>query len=796
MNVPVQSQPKTAATGFTLVELLIAMTITLLMMAGLAKSFAVIGESIKSGRSQVTLSSKMRGISYRMRSDLRSRTCSATPPITTEEGAGYFLYYEGPLTEHTFGLFGAEPTRTLESGEVLRAGDTTDSDSDMVPDFFDPDVRSGPTYRRLAQYGDFDDYIAFTAEAPGNDWFTGKVPAYLVDDDAVDPMEPRIIRSKYAEIIVWAAPRWQVDAASNTLQLANHPSAMPLYQDDNNDLAPDEIVLHQRILLIRPDLNVPRTLPGMTSDSEVLRPLLNDTNAARVPAALESLYPIGIVNPASTATPVPAPKYGSYVVTGSDLDNRLMHSSNWLVGMTPLHHFFDLSLRRVLNPVTGDPTGYVAANSLKDLVQPHNRFAHVRYPGRYMNRGTFGGGDLATSMPLLAVGWNDFLLSWQGTADPRGASATAPSWFPTGHPSSRTRNGAGTATTADDSFCGLFNGWLLPQFELGDANPAGTSDGGHWERGYLAVADPRWDRTGEDVIAGNLLAFDVKGFDVTAPVFVTVGPDGMPGQITVDDDGSGTVDETVPFTGLSELGTVGSDDTLIQVGDLGIANLMGLSILDPSNSATFAVANPVDEQALSSRGAFVDLLYPYLGGSPLLQRTAQTGALCTPAPAGAVTAVPQVTLNYSQHLQSELSLYPIPGATITGGLNSLKRSGKLLHSDTAGNIWFFQPAYDTWTDHFEFDGFDQTQTANGEVTGGFQVGTTWVLNDTTGLNQTPRMTSSAQPALQIDTGRWVPNEPETSPPIAVPLRAVSITVRLTDSAGKEITQFTVVEPLQ
>ncbi|MEZ6089740.1 MAG: hypothetical protein R3C05_17275 [Pirellulaceae bacterium] len=32
-----------------------------------------------------------------------------------------------------------------------------------------------------SKYGDVDDYIAFTAEAPGDSWFTGKVPAFYVD---------------------------------------------------------------------------------------------------------------------------------------------------------------------------------------------------------------------------------------------------------------------------------------------------------------------------------------------------------------------------------------------------------------------------------------------------------------------------------------------------------------------------------------------------------------------------------------------------------------------------------------
>ena len=166
--------------GFTLVELLIAMTITLLLMAGLAKTFAMIGNSIKQGRSKVTLSSKMRGISFRLRGDLRARTIDARPPASTEAGQGYFMYYEGPLTEQTFSLYGACPERTLTDGSVVYPF----TNRDDPPATATSDARffgtnAGPTYRLHSRLGDFDDYIAFTAEAPGDDWFTGKVPAYL-----------------------------------------------------------------------------------------------------------------------------------------------------------------------------------------------------------------------------------------------------------------------------------------------------------------------------------------------------------------------------------------------------------------------------------------------------------------------------------------------------------------------------------------------------------------------------------------------------------------------------------------
>ncbi len=131
MNLPMNSPTTRSRFGglrsgarlaFTLVELLIAMTITLLLMAALAKSFGVIGKSIQVGRSQVSLSSKLRSISFRLRTDLRSRTADVTPPLSSAAGSGYFMYYEGPLTEQTMGLFGAEATRSLSDGTVIGEG--------------------------------------------------------------------------------------------------------------------------------------------------------------------------------------------------------------------------------------------------------------------------------------------------------------------------------------------------------------------------------------------------------------------------------------------------------------------------------------------------------------------------------------------------------------------------------------------------------------------------------------------------------------------------------------------------
>lgn len=825
-------QPKSAwrvgvRSAFTLVELLIAMTITLLLMAALARSFSSIGKSINSGRAQVNLSSSLRDISFRLRTDLRSRTAKADPPASAIGGQGYLTYYEGPLTDSSYGLYGAAPVRTLRDGTQAFQFDPRDTTDNNNTDASFNNANAGPTYRQFARYGDFDDYLAFTAEAPDGEWFTGKVPAYLLmtstdtdNNGTVDATEqaaamaPVIIRSKQAEIITWCSPKWSVDPTTNLLNLSATNSGMPLFEDEDNDLVPDEIRLHQRILLIRPDLNLRRTLFSGTNtqfSSDVLRPMNNSTNPDAIPDALGRVYPIGEMNSAVSA-PAPASLYGSYAVTGSATDNRQMLNSNWLVGMAPLHQFYDLSLRRVIHPRTGEPTGYVAANSLEDLVQPHNRFASVRYPGRYFDRGDFNSTDAssddATSMPLLAVASNFTLFNWQGAQDPRAevSTAAAPAWFPNGPSSSWTRNTAGTATTADDRLTGLFNGWLLPHFQLGDPSPAGTSSGDHWERGILAAADGRWDRTGEDVIASGITAFDIRGFDETAPVFMTSGPDGEPGKDGVDDDASGASDTTdvIGTDALTELGAFGSDDQIVHASDIGSFELMGQAILHPAETTTYDnVGTVATYYGLSSQGAFVDLAYPYLAGSGLRSRVGDTFNRSTPFTAGAANA--QVETNFNLFMESQLSAYPIPApaaqpaphAGTPVGMDGLKRSGKLVHFGSSTQLAYFQPTYDTWTDFYESDGFDQTATLNANVTVGPFVGTTWVLNEFSNNGIRPRLSRAAPEAvLQVDTGKLLSTQSETSAPFEVALPAISIGIRVVDEGTEEITEFTIVEYLQ
>lgn len=442
--------------GFTLVEMLIAMTITLLMMVAVARAFSFVGSRIRESRGNVKLSNELRNITTRLNDELNRCTVRLEPTLRGSDQSGYFLYSEGPVTDATSSLF-----RTA-----------VDTDGSVVL----PDSR----------YGDFDDYLAFTAVAPPGSWFAGKVPRYVLDQKAAevagvtytlpvdDPVttaidesqfafEPVTIRSRYAEIVYFASPEYYLVPPGN----AQYQQYVDV--DGNVDLGsgsatenglPDRLKIHRRILLIRPDLNL------ATGNLPIQSRTVGSTSVQFMRA---DNWPT-----ASTATTVP----GAVTADG------------WAYGMAGVHQQCDLSIHRILN-ATGVPTVNVAANSLADLTLPHNRFAHVRIPNSVL----FGsGGSLPTSMPVLAQSGPATILNVSRAsgmptrmAPPLSGSATAPVVTPSS-----------------------MSGFLRREFALGE-------DGTHLDPG------PSWgaDRRGEEVMINNALGFDLSVFDPSVPLFLT-----------------------------------------------------------------------------------------------------------------------------------------------------------------------------------------------------------------------------------------------------------------------------------
>lgn len=398
MTMPVRNDRVQRNTGtqlrrpaFTLVEMLIAMTVTLLLMAALGRGFNFIGETIRDSRTQVEVTSQLRSVTSRLQTELAACTVPLQPCLSGQSPTGYFLYHEGPLTDATSSLFLAQ---------------TDDSGAVVTP---------------YSRYGDFDDYLAFTAVAPDNHWFSGIIPRFILDQKTAaqngvaynpsnfsgSPVDPVVIRSRYAEIVYFASPEYAADGTMIDIDGAGLPT---------------NIRLHRRVLLIRPDLNVGGLIPSRTVDG-----------TAYLAAPLQ-----------------------------------------WDTGMAAAHQQCDLSLRRVY--VDGGATTNVAANSLTDLANPSNRFAHVRAPADAIGYG----GTPESSMPMLALTPPVPLI--QSAI----ASEMAPPSVTTGSVGTPIRH----------------SGFLRREFVLGNLDVGAA-------------------RLGEDVVATGVLGFDIKIYDRKAPIITT-----------------------------------------------------------------------------------------------------------------------------------------------------------------------------------------------------------------------------------------------------------------------------------
>ena len=406
--LPAASQPiarrRRVATrnGFTLLEVLIATAVTLIMMISLAQIFKIIGDSMQQGRSVLQLNNQLRNVVYRIRSDLDNLTVIPAPPIDPSTGQGYLQIFDGSITDFTAGM------------------------TFSAPGSFD----------QASRFGDVDDILMGTIRA-GDVWFTGKVPAYMLAlprrgpvRDAPADFEMVSIASQHAEVAVFLQPL--VTSLNNVNRdpslFLNSPEGAIAFED-NDGFAnfPDSFRLHYRTLLIRPDLNLTAntaisdlsstapagTLPGGVMDSSI-SPSGNNENWL-----ITQPWP-------GLATPLPSP----------------------LCDMAMAHQQCDLSMRRVFN-TGGGGFDFVAANSLQDLVDPANRFAHVQVPLP---------GTVSTTMPVLALGRHLSI-----TSDPNG--------------------NLGTSTFRVGS------GFLHPAFVL------------------------MGSRAGEDLLASDVLAFDIKLFD-------------------------------------------------------------------------------------------------------------------------------------------------------------------------------------------------------------------------------------------------------------------------------------------
>ena len=210
--------------GFTLIELMVATTVTLLMIAALSQAFAIVAQTISTNRAALEMSGQLRGVAVRLQTDLDQLTAPLEPWLESSASLGYFEYIEGPGNDWDANNDGSLENRFLIYGEPFQGAPRREIDADEYGD---------------SALGDIDDVLMFTVRSSGEP-FVGQVLGPLNRITNVleyDPAsEPRFetIASDTAEIIWWTR---YTDLNDNQARDAGEP-----------------FVVYRRVLLVRPDI--------------------------------------------------------------------------------------------------------------------------------------------------------------------------------------------------------------------------------------------------------------------------------------------------------------------------------------------------------------------------------------------------------------------------------------------------------------------------------------------------------------------------------------------------------------
>jgi len=649
-----------APRGMTLIEVLIATALTMLIMLALAQGFKTTSQSISAGRARLTGSDQLRSISNLIRSDLQGLTVSTqVHPQSAKTPLGYFVYYDGPISDSTAMLFNYVPS-AVENEEKFSA----------------------------SRWSDIDDVLMFTSKAPDSHWFYGRVPLALMKIHSgatsvtlLDWITDVTIASEYAEIAWFMRPLNEIGMLNNPdPQSANgnysySPSSTPVndvapvvdLNGDNipdPDGMPDRIALCRRVLLIRPDLDITITkVSGLANDPQLI------------------------------AAPMP--------IDTSDADS-------FRYQMRFAYQRTDLSVRKQWDSINN--RFVLKTNSLGDLQRPENRFAHYCLPATGSN----------SSLPVLAL---------TNEANSNGNYLTMTNLVMSG------------AVPAND------RGFIPAAFCRTNLVSTGN-----------ASYSPQF--TQEEIVASNIVGFDVRGYDSSAMQLYTPGVDGGWGTRGADENNAGGADD------VGEVAWPGSDDLIVGPSDPGYANMISSGIIVPANS-----------------GTFVDLAWGIRVVNQIKDASGSTFGL-TPAN-------PNVRAG-------ALSGYEPLGASI---IDSLFRSGK-----RSTTFAIFQPTFDTFTDFYESDGNLQSYGIhwNGLVPYGANLNANAPLPDR-GIDgiDNPGIFN-----FDDDNNNVVDDESEkngvideeaerdTSPPFRYAMPAVQVKLRIQDQTAGTLQELSMIHSLQ
>jgi type II secretory pathway pseudopilin PulG len=467
---------KSQRRSFTLVEMLVAMAITLVMMGAVVTLFANISNSVRNRRATIEMSAQLRHVRNVLQQDLQGATCPGVTWQRPESNHGYIEIIEGPYKEG----YATNLVDGIDNPGSPDFSPEIDHATSILPSSNLDFASANPTWATDAgALGDYDDILMLTTRNE-HEPFVGRIPKGLDAKGGFKDWGNETIQSPLAEV-VWFA--------------IENPA--PSENVNNFFGEPGMRTIYRRTLLIAP--------------------WINPYNDPRIVDPKTGLLPAGF-------KPVP----GLVRVFPSTVKNQNVEEA--IAGMIAFQDRYDLSVRLEWdsNIVNGSGRWKIMANTLGDLTKRENRFGHFFY--RPVKSGAKPvGREYPFALVSTGSGYSGSSANLQFVTDPDpGLSAST---------AAKAIANLASGTVASYSVTLPGTGYVVRPFAFVSADSttiataqAMLNDDGSVVRLVLGPV-PLWGaRRGEDVMMTNALAFDLRVYDPGAPMFATLKKPGDPTQ--------------------------------------------------------------------------------------------------------------------------------------------------------------------------------------------------------------------------------------------------------------------------